>query len=72
MYEFDDVNDTALLNNGKHYLTIDFKKYDWNMNLFKININESVEVNISSNLYRAPSITKTGTVSITVRTYEDN
>lgn len=51
---------------------MDFKKYDWNMTLFKIYNNESVEVNISSNLYRAPSITKTGTVSITVRTYEDN
>lgn len=60
------------MEDGKSFLTMDFKKYVWNMTLFKIYNNESVEVNISSNLYRAPSITKTGTVSITVRTYEDN
>lgn len=72
MYEFNDVNDTARIENGKNFITMNFKQYNWNMTQLKNYNNESVEVTISSDLYRAVGILKTGTVSITVRTHDDN
>lgn len=51
---------------------MDFKQYTWSLSSLKTYDNESVEVTIYSNLYRAVDIKKPGNVSITVSTYIDN
>lgn len=60
------------MEDGKNFIAMNFKQYKWNMIQLKNYNNESVEVTISSDLYRAVGILKTGTVSITVRTLDDN
>ncbi|XP_050548648.1 glycosylated lysosomal membrane protein B-like [Daktulosphaira vitifoliae] len=70
LYEYVDVNDTARLENGSNFLTMDFRKFqNWTVNLMENDNNETVHVKISSNLYRDVGITKRGNVSITLKVY---
>lgn len=72
MYEFNDVNDTAIIKNDEKFITMDLKYYDWNMTQL-LQSDESVEITISSvKMYRAARISKNGTVSIMVRHFEIN
>lgn len=49
---------------------MDFKKFHWNTTQSINNNNESVEILLTSNSYRAPGINKTGVVSVMVRNHE--
>lgn len=49
---------------------MDFKKFNWNTTQSINNNNESVEILLSANSYRAPGINKTGIVSVTVSNHE--
>lgn len=72
MYEFNDVNDTAKIEDGEQFITMDLKLYDWNMTRLINHNNESIEIIISSvKMYRAAGISKNGTVSITVRLFQE-
>lgn len=72
MYEFNDIDDTARIENGKNLITMNFKQFQWNMTTFKNTSDESVEVTITAVYYRAANILKSGTVSVTVSTTKDN
>ncbi|XP_015366639.1 PREDICTED: glycosylated lysosomal membrane protein B-like [Diuraphis noxia] len=67
LYEFNDVNDTANMKNADNFLKMDFKKFNWNTSQSLKNNNESVEIILSANSYRAPGINKSGIVSITLK-----
>lgn len=69
LYEFNDVNDTACMDNGDNFIKLDLKRYNWNMTDFKNYNNESAEVTISANSYRGAGISKNGNVSITLKVY---
>ncbi|CAH1724042.1 glycosylated lysosomal membrane protein B-like [Aphis gossypii] len=69
LYEFNDVNDTANIKNGQNFIKMDFKKFHWNTTQSINNNNESVEILLTSNSYRAPGINKTGIVSVTLKVY---
>lgn len=56
------------MDNGENFLKMDSRRFTWNMTKNLNTLNENVEVTISASSYRAPGITKTGNVSITVRT----
>jgi len=58
------------MKNANNFLKMDFKKFNWNTSQSINNNNESVEIILSANSYRAPGINKCGIVSITVRTHE--
>lgn len=60
------------MDNNTHFMSMDFKQFKWNMSKIQNNNNESVEFSIFSSEYRGVGIQKTGTVSITVRIYENN
>jgi len=60
------------MKDSKNIITMDFKRFKWNMTQLQNHSNESVEVTISADSFRAVGINKTGIVSITVRTNEDN
>lgn len=66
------MNDTAIMQKDENCITMDLKKYNWNMTKLQNYNNDSVEITISANSYRAARINKTGIVSITVRSYENN
>jgi len=69
LYEFNDINDTALMKDSKNIITMDFKRFKWNMIQLQNHSNESVEVTISADSFRAVGINKTGIVSITLKIY---
>lgn len=65
------MNDTANMENASQFLSMDFKKFNWNMTYIQNNNNESVKIIISASSFRAANIKKAGNVSITVRIHED-
>ncbi|VVC30343.1 Lysosomal transcription factor, NCU-G1 [Cinara cedri] len=69
LYEFNDVNDTAKIENGENIITMNFNQFNWKLISLKNYDNKSVEVNISSKYFRAPGIEKHGNVSITLKIY---
>lgn len=60
------------MDNGDNLITLDLKRYNWNVTKLENYNNASVEITISSNSYRGVGISKNGNVSITVRTFKDN
>lgn len=60
------------MDHGVSFITMDFKGYNWNMTQLKNYNNESVEVTVSANSFRRAGISKSGIVSITVRTFKNN
>lgn len=60
------------MDNADKFITMDFRGYNWNMTELKMFNNESVEVTVSANSFRRAGISKSGIVSITVRTFKNN
>lgn len=56
------------MDNSEHLIKMESKRFKWEIMKLQNELNETVEVTISAGSYRAPGITKTGNVSITVRT----